>query len=118
MAVYGNLFEVEAINYNLSSLVITSLDFHTNLLDEPIHVQVYTTKGSFRDDSNFNYNFNEWKQVSNATVLGSGKYVSTTIFPEHFESVLISPGAKQSFFIKLNVQNLLCTKPIFFSNEN
>eukprot|EP00804_Cyclotella_cryptica_P022681 CCRYP_012488-RA/>CCRYP_012488-RA protein AED:0.03 eAED:0.03 QI:1589/1/1/1/1/1/9/60/937 len=98
---YGSMFDVS--NTKGTYAVITSIDFHTDLLTE-INVIVYTKDGSF---SGSEFKPNDWTVIADTNVTGQGYYKRTSIPSNDFQKVTISNGSTRGFYLSIDQPNLL-----------
>ena len=99
---YGCMFDVS--NTEGDYAVMTTIDFHTDLIDEMINVVVYTKEGSYLRSE---FKPNDWVVISNTTVSGQGYYKRTPIPMDEYRQVSILNGATQGFYISIDKPNLL-----------
>ena len=98
---YGSMFDLS--NTVGEYAVITTVDFHTNLLDE-VNVAVYTKEGSYLGSE---FRPGDWNLIANTSVIGQGYYKRTIIPEDEFQQVSIANGGTRAFYISLDVPNLL-----------
>jgi len=70
---HGVMFDVECKS-ETGDLIISSLDFHTDLVGVDINVKVFTKRGSY---VGFGYRSEAWEIVADTTVKGEGYYKRT-----------------------------------------
>lgn len=99
---FGAMFDVESKSEK-GDLVITSMDFHTDLAGVDINVKIFTKTGSY---VGFGYQSEAWSIVADTTVKGEGYYKRTVIPPESFEDVVILNGNVQAFYVTIDKPNL------------
>jgi hypothetical protein len=98
---YGSMFDVS--NSEGDYAVITSIDFHTNLMSD-MNVIVYTKEGSFQGSE---FKPVDWTIIANTTVTGQGYYKRTAIPPTDMDQVSIRNGKTRAFYVSINTPNLL-----------
>ena len=70
---HGAMFDIECQS-ETSDVVISSIDFHTDLLGVDINVKVFTKAGSY---VGYGYNSVVWDIVADTNVVGKGYYQRT-----------------------------------------
>lgn len=98
---YGSMFDLS--NTVGEYAVVTSIDFHTNLVDE-INVVVYTKEGSYLGSE---FRPSDWNILSNTSVTGQGYYKRTAIPEAEFQQISIANGDTRAFYISIDKPNLL-----------
>ena len=101
---YGCMFTVTSHN---SSLIITSLSFHTDFTESECTAQVFTKKGNFTGFENMP---NAWRQISESILTGKGAGFRTKIPREDFEAVKMQPHETRSFYITLPTADIRYSK--------
>jgi hypothetical protein len=98
---YGSMFDVS--NSEGDYAVITSIDFHTDLLSN-IKVIVYTKEGSF---SGSEFKPNDWTVIADTNVTGQGYYKRTPIPSIDFQEVSVPNGGTRGFYVSIDQAGLL-----------
>jgi len=99
---YGAMFDIECKS-ETGDLVISSMDFHTDLVGVDINVKIFTKSGSY---VGYGHQSEAWSIVADTTVKGEGYYKRTVVPPETFEDVVILNGNVQAFYITIDKPNL------------
>jgi len=99
---YGAMFDIECKS-ETGDLVISSMDFHTDLVGVDINVKIFTISGSY---VGYGYQSEAWNIVADTTVKGEGYYKRTVVPSESFEDVVILNGNVQAFYVTIDKPNL------------
>lgn len=82
--------------------VITTIDFHTNVVNDKINVVVYTKEGSYLGSE---FTPGSWYVIANTSVTGQGYYKRTSTTLD--QQVSVVNGATRAFYVSIDRPNLL-----------
>eukprot|EP00591_Stephanopyxis_turris_P017156 CAMPEP_0195539364 /NCGR_PEP_ID=MMETSP0794_2-20130614/50012_1 /TAXON_ID=515487 /ORGANISM="Stephanopyxis turris, Strain CCMP 815" /LENGTH=977 /DNA_ID=CAMNT_0040673389 /DNA_START=295 /DNA_END=3228 /DNA_ORIENTATION=- len=114
---YGSMFDLVTKS---NEIVVRSIEFHTDIIDERTLVEVYTRSGSFQG---FERDPSAWRKIASETLLGQGPLLGTLI-SSGFDPVTIKAGRTQAFYVTLPTHNLrytnalLSTGSVFSADSN
>jgi hypothetical protein len=97
---YGSMFTVTSHN---SSVIITSISFHTDFKEGELTTQVFTKNGNF---VGFEHVPDAWRQISESVLIGEGAGFRTQISYEDFEAVNMQPHETRAFYITLTTADI------------